>query len=96
MFCAPAYFSCSVRVGDNKHGHVSINDTSVAWTALRESANRDRRDFLAYQHRRESGRLKQVADVLRFLKRASKGDETLKAKEEVLPYDEEYTVGDPK
>ena len=90
------YFSCSVHVGDKKHGHVSINDTSVAWTALRESANRDRRDFLAYEHRRDSGRLKQLADVFRFLRRASKEAETRKATEEFLPYDEQYRVSDPK
>ena len=89
-------FSCSVHVGDNKHGHVSINDTSVAWTALRESANRDRRDVLAYEHRRDSGRLKQLGDVLRFLRRASKEAETLKATEEFLPYDEQYRVSDQK
>ena len=90
------YFSCSVHVGDNKHGHVSINDTSVAWTALRESANRDRRDFLADEHRRDSGRLKKLGDVLRFLRRASKEAETLKATEEFLPYDEQYRVSDQK
>lgn len=75
---------------------MSINDTSVAWTALRELANRDRRDFLADEHRRDSGRLKQLGDVLRFLRRTSKVAETLKATEEFLPYDEQYTVSDRK
>ena len=90
------FFSCSVHVGDNRHGHVSINDTSVAWTALRESANSDRRDFLAYEHRGDSGRLKQLGDVLRFIRRASKEAETLKATEEFLSYDEQYKVSDRK
>jgi len=90
------YFSCSVHVGDKKHGQVSIKDTSVAWMALRESANRDRRDFLADEHRRDSGRIKQLGNVLRFLRRASKAAETLKATEEFLPYDEQYTVSDRK
>ena len=75
---------------------MSINDTSVAWTALRESANRDQRDFLANEHRRDSGRLKQLGNVFRFLRRASKEAETLKAAEEFLPYDEQYTVSDRK
>ena len=75
---------------------MSINDTSVAWTALRESANRDRRDFLADEQRRDSSRLKQLGDVLRFLRRASKEAETLKATEGFLPYDEQYRVSDQK
>ena len=51
---------------------------------------------MADEHRRDNGRLKQLGDVLRFLRRASKEAETLKATEEFLPYDEQYRVSDQK
>ena len=82
----------SVNIGDHRHS-LAINDTSVAWTALRESANRERRASMEVERRGSTqGRFKMLADAVRFIRRTSTVDAHMKTQDEVLSYDEEFIV----
>ena len=70
-----------------------MNDTSVAWTALRESANREKIASLESERRGSApGRFKKLADAVLFIKRTSTVDAHMTNQDDVLSYDEEFVV----
>ncbi|KAL9950833.1 hypothetical protein ACROYT_G043397 [Oculina patagonica] len=73
-----------VNVGDR----VAINDTSVAWNALRESANRDRAVLQSIS--KETGRLRKIADMIRFVRRSSVAAHQGKVSSEEISYNDEF------
>lgn len=82
----------SVTIGDDRHS-LTINDTSVAWTALRESANRERRASMELERRGSvQGWFKMLADAVRFIRRTNTVDAPMKTRDEVLSYEEEFIV----
>ena len=83
----------SVNIGDDRR-IFTVNDTSVAWTALLESANREKRASIA-QPEIKAGRLglfKSITDAVRFIRRSSSVKVQNTTPNEVLSYNEEYRV----
>ena len=73
---------------------MTIKDTSVAWTALRESANRERSQSHAQERRQSGGWFplkRRLTAAMRFIKRSSVVDQ-VKVLDEVLSYYEDFTV----
>ena len=83
-----------MNVGD--HDHVlSINDTDVAWTALRVSASADSgRQETVQQGRtvKTSRRFKRLFNAVRFMRRLSSIDTSTTIQAEVLPYNQDFTA----
>ena len=72
---------------------MAVNDTSVAWTALRESANREKRASIAQEIK--AGRLglfKRITEAVLFIRRSSLVGVQSRIPNEVLSYNEEYRV----
>ena len=82
------YFFSSVNFGDR----VAIHDTSVAWNALRKSADRDK--IVSQPIQRETGRLRKIADMVRFVRRSSATAHLRKVRtpSDEISYDDAFLV----
>ena len=82
-------FPSSENIGDKCH-RLSITNTSVAWNALRESAQRD--SILSQSVQGETGRLRKIADMVRFVRRSSIAAHRLKVPRNEISYNDTFMV----
>ena len=83
------------RVNAGDHNHVlALNDTDVAWTALREPTSADSRQTSVQQERKAktTGRFKRLVNAVRFTRRTGSSDNSRTTQAEVLAYDQDLRV----